>query len=90
MCQEIFCLNVYAHCLIRMSHVWSSSQVKKTFHKHAKLAEQYYRRFEAMSGDPSTPPNEVIIFNIAKDIEFPPSMLAKMIVERHLWWKKVR
>jgi len=63
-------------------------KVKKTFHKHAKLAEQYYRRFEAMSGDPSTPPNEVIIFNIAKDIEFPPSMLAKMIVERHLWWKK--
>jgi len=63
-------------------------KVKKTFHKHAKLAEQYYRRFEAMSRDPSTPPNEVIIFNIAKDIEFPPSMLAKMIVERYLWWKK--
>lgn len=63
-------------------------KVKKTFHKHAKLAEQYYRRFEAMSNDPSVSPYDVIIFNIAKEIEFPPSMLAKMIVERHLWWKK--
>ena len=88
---EVRGLCVLTSILCDQRHIPMSNtlQVKKTFHKHAKLAEQYYRRFEAMAGDPSTPAKDVIIFNIAKDIEFPPSMLAKMIVERHLWWKKV-
>ena len=42
-----------------------------------------------MSKDPALDPNQVIIFTIAREIDFPPSMLAKMIVERHLWWQKV-
>jgi len=63
-------------------------KVKKTFHKHASRTEQYYARFENMSKDPALDPNQVIIFTIAREIDFPPSMLAKMIVERHLWWQK--
>lgn len=63
-------------------------KVKKTFHKHASKAEQYYARFERMSKDPYLDPDTVIIFTIAREIDFPPSMLAKTIVERHLWWEK--
>ena len=42
-----------------------------------------------MSKDPYLDPDTVIIFTIAREIDFPPSMLAKTIVERHLWWEKV-
>ena len=78
--------------------------MKKTYHKHAGKADHYYDRFLTYCGDggggknpagsagadrPFVGANEVIIFQLAKEIDFPPSMLAKMIVERHLWWQKV-
>jgi len=63
-------------------------KVKKSYHKHSNKAESFYHRFKRMAKDPKIDKHEVIIFNIAREIDFPPSMLVKMIVEKHLLYRK--